>query len=98
MRKPPLRFATGTEVEMTVFRGDDAAIALCEIGETGITVTLAEAFPGDTTAMHAFDLLQVLYPDALAEIITQDQSLATEFEAVADRVAGLGIHLVQVTL
>ena len=83
---------------MAIFRGDDAAITLGETGETGVTVTLAEAFPGDAAAMHTFDLLQVLYPDALAELITQDQPLATEFEAVADRIAGLGMHLVQVTL
>ena len=83
---------------MTVFGRYNAAIALREIGETGITVALAEAFFGDTTAVHAFDLLQILNSDALAEKITQNQPLATQFEAVTDRTTRLGVHLVQVTL
>jgi hypothetical protein len=83
---------------MTVFRGDYAAIALREVGETGITVPLAETFPGDTSAVHTFDLLQVLHRDALAEVISQDHLLTTQFEAVPDRGASLGVHLVQVAL
>jgi hypothetical protein len=83
---------------MTVFRSDNAAIALREIGETGITVTLAETFPGNTTAMHAFDLPQVVNPDVLTEVITQHHPLTTEFETIANRAAGLGMHLVQVSL
>ena len=83
---------------MAVFGRYNATVALREIGETGITVALAKTFFGDTTAVHTFDLLQVLDPDALAEVITQNKPLTTQFEAVADRTARLGMHLVQVTL
>jgi formate-dependent phosphoribosylglycinamide formyltransferase (GAR transformylase) len=85
-------------MKMTVFRSHDAAIALRQIGKTGITVTLAEAFSGNAPAMHTFDLLQVLDPDALAKVVTQDQPLTTQFEAVTNRTVGLGVHLVQVAL
>jgi len=83
---------------MTVLRSYDAAIALREIGKTGVTVTLAETFAGNPAAVHAFDLLQILYSDALAKVITQDQPLTTQFKTVTNRAAGLGVHLVQVAL
>jgi hypothetical protein len=60
---------------MTFLRRHDAEIALRQAAETGITVTLAEAFTGDTTAMYAFDLLQVFDPDVFTKPVIQAQLL-----------------------
>ncbi len=83
---------------MAFFRRHDAAVALREVAETGIAVTLTETFPSRTTTMNALDLLQILDSDIFAEPVIQRQLLATQFEPIVYRAAHLGQHFVQVTL
>ena len=73
----PFRFSTGAEVIVTGFRGHDAAVALRETGETGITVALTEAFAGAAPTVYAFNLLQVIDFDSLTQVIAERHSLLT---------------------
>jgi hypothetical protein len=85
-------------VIVTGFRGYDATIALCKTGETGVTVALTETFARVAPAVGAFNLLQVIDSDSLAQIIAERHSLPTEFKTVSDRITVLGIHLVKIAL
>jgi hypothetical protein len=57
---------------MTFFGRNDTEVALGETSETGVAITLAKAFPGDTTAVNAFNLLQVFNSDWFTEPVVQD--------------------------
>jgi len=85
-------------VIVAVFRGHDAAVALRQIDEAGIAVTLVEAFVGDAAAMDTFDLLQEFDLQVLAQVVAQADMLTAEFEAVAHRGTELGMHFVEITL
>lgn len=79
---------------MAGFRGYDATVALRKTGETGVTIALAKTFAGTTPAMGAFNLLQVIDFDSLAQVIAERYPLPTEFKTVSDRITVLGMHLV----
>ncbi|MCY1530579.1 hypothetical protein D9M68_657710 [compost metagenome] len=51
----PLRLAAGALLEVALFRADDAAVALRQLGEAGVAVALAEALLRLAPAVGAMD-------------------------------------------
>jgi hypothetical protein len=52
---------------VTGFGGYDTTIALRQTAETRVTVTLTETLARDSTAVGAFNLLQIVDLDALTQ-------------------------------
>jgi len=67
MGQAPFGLTAGAEVIVAGFGGYNATIALRQTAETGVTVTLTETLARDSTAVGAFNLLQVLDLDALTQ-------------------------------
>jgi hypothetical protein len=85
-------------MKMAEFRRHDATVALRQADKAGITETLIETLFGNASAVHAFDLLQILDANTLTEVIAKRDLLTTELKTVAHRIGGLGVHLVKITL
>jgi hypothetical protein len=85
-------------MKMTSFRRHNTKVTLRETAETGVTETLAETLPGNTTTVNTLDLLQVFNPDVFTEPVVQLDLLTAQFETVADRATRLGMHFMQIPL
>ena len=83
---------------MASFGRHNTQVTLRETAETGVTETLAETLPGNTTTVNTLDLLQVFNPDVFTEPVVQLDLLTAQFETIADRAAGLGMHFMQISL
>ncbi len=83
-------------MKMAFFRCHDAHIALCQTDEAGITITLVETFPDLTSAVNAFNLLQIFNLYRFAETVIEPQFMTAEFELINHYFFVVAIHLVQV--
>jgi hypothetical protein len=89
----PLGLATGTLEIVTLFRTDDAAVTLRQALETGITIALVEALPGQSATIAAIYVAEVLQRDALAQECIERIFLVIENQRITHWVAGFGTHL-----
>src|SRR5690606_14464864 len=89
----PLRFTTGAEVEVALLRMDDAGVALRQLLEAGIAITLIEALAGVATTMHAVDLAGELQLQRLADERVERHQAVAQWQVVGHRSGEPGSHL-----
>ena len=86
---------TGPQMEMTLFRAHDAGIALRQLGEAGVTVTLTETFIGWSVTGTTMDVTFPRKGQAFSEKVVDWELFIVEHKRVCHRCRRTNAHLIQ---
>ncbi len=83
--RAPVRIAAGAELVVAFFRADNAGVALGQLLEAGIAVTLAETLVGLAPAVRAVDRAQILELQPLADQRIHRHPAVAQAEVILSR-------------
>ena len=93
----PLRVATGAVMKVTFFRAHNTAVALRQLGKTGVTIALTKALFRAPATVNAMNITEVLKADTAANKFIQGNSLFIQGQLILNRaiLVETGVHLFQ---